>query len=99
MQGKLVFNQSLSTFLSLNRFSKMAIPSAFVEWKAFYSKKAWSGRGRPLPISLFAQCEVRFAVARHCDRLGLVLGAFVPRGYLVTAVGDVLDFVFARLIR
>ena len=26
MQGKLVFNQSLSTFLSLNRFSKTAIP-------------------------------------------------------------------------
>jgi len=30
MQGKLVFNQSLSTFFSLNRFSTMAIPSAFV---------------------------------------------------------------------
>ena len=30
MQGKLVFNQSLSTFLSLKRFSKMAIPSGLV---------------------------------------------------------------------
>src|SRR5271157_862189 len=29
MQGKLVFNQSLSTCLSLNRFSKIAVPSAF----------------------------------------------------------------------
>src|ERR1039457_1386223 len=34
MQGKLVFNQSLSTFLSLNRFRKMAIPGAFVESRA-----------------------------------------------------------------
>jgi hypothetical protein len=34
MQGKFVFNHSLSTFLSLNRFSKMAIPSAFVESRA-----------------------------------------------------------------
>ena len=32
MKGKLVFNQSRSTFLSLYRFSKMAVPTAFVEW-------------------------------------------------------------------
>jgi hypothetical protein len=31
MQGKLVFNQSRSTFLSLYRFSKMAFPRVFVE--------------------------------------------------------------------
>jgi len=43
MQGKLVFNQSLSTRLSLKRFSTMAIPSALVEWKAFYSKKEGAG--------------------------------------------------------
>jgi len=30
MQGKLVFNQSLSTFLSLYRFSKMAFPYVLV---------------------------------------------------------------------
>jgi len=48
MQGKLVFNQSRSTFLSLYRFSKMAIPCVFVGWKALYSQKAGSGRSRPL---------------------------------------------------
>jgi hypothetical protein len=31
MQGKLVFNQSLSTFFSLNRFSTMAVPQSLRE--------------------------------------------------------------------
>lgn len=55
---------------------------------------------RPLPIFLFlfAQGEVCFAVASHINRLGLVLGTLMPRGYGVAAVGNVLDFVFARLI-
>src|SRR5450755_961854 len=48
MQGKLVFNQSLSTFLSLNRFSKMAIPSAFVERRA--SPPGWTGETPVAPL-------------------------------------------------
>ena len=52
MQGKLVFNQSLSTFLSLYRFSKMAFPSVLVEREALFDK-AGSGRERPL-LMLFA---------------------------------------------
>ena len=63
--------------------------------KPFYSKMVGSGRGRPLLVFLFAQSEVCFAVARHSDRLGLVLGAFMPRGYGVAAVGNILDFVGA----
>jgi len=53
---------------------------------------------RPSIISLLAQCEVGFAVARHGNRFGLVLSAFMPRGYGVAAVGDILDFVSTRFV-
>ena len=53
MQGKLVFNQSRSTFLFLYRFSKMAVPVVFVEWKAFYLQKAKERTRPPAPYRLF----------------------------------------------
>src|ERR1039457_2342881 len=101
MQGKLVFNQSLSTFLSLKRFSKMAIPGGPTLACRKPGVPAWrDGRdARPSMIQLFAQREVCFCVARYSDRLGLVLGALMPRSYGVASVGNVLDLVFARLVR
>src|ERR1035438_8079892 len=41
MQGKLVFNQSLSTFLSLKRFSTMATPGRSLNGK--HSTQRWQG--------------------------------------------------------
>src|ERR1700690_750692 len=96
MQGKLVFNQSLSTFLSLNRFSKMAISSAFSS-RSIFSMKG-SGQSRPLVRLLFAQRKISLGVAGYGDGLGLILGAFMPRAYRVTAVGNVFNFVTAAIV-
>src|SRR5208282_4527891 len=96
MQGKLVFNQSLSTFLSLNRFSKTAIPQ--VSGTPGVPARLDGRDARRSIIELFAQCEIRFTVARHSHRLGFALGAFMPCGYGVAAIGNIVDFVDARFV-
>jgi hypothetical protein len=49
--------------------------------KSALREKARSGRDRrSLLTSLLTEGEIRFGVARHSHRLGLVLGAFVPTG-------------------
>src|ERR1700685_3913422 len=99
MQGKLVFNQSLSTFLSLYRFSKMLFPVCSLDGK--HSTRRRDGAdviARSLLFFLFADGEVGFGLARHGNWLGLVLGAFVPYDYGVAAVRNVFDFVVGAVV-
>src|SRR5579863_10437832 len=100
MQGKLVFNQSRSTFLSLYRFSKVAVPSALVEWKHSTRRRQRADvTVRSLQcVRLFAQGEVRFGFSRYGHRLGPVLRAFVPRDHGVAAIGYVFDLVIAAVV-
>ena len=51
-----------------------------------------------LRYSLLAQGEIRFAPARHSHGLGLILGALVPCGDGVAAIGNVVDLVASRLV-
>src|SRR5579863_4508199 len=53
----------------------------------------------PRAYSLLGQGEVRLASASHSHRLRLILGALVPHGYGVTAVGNVFDLVAPAVAR
>src|SRR5271166_5208830 len=90
MQGKLVFSQSPSTFLSTNRCSMMA----------FLVVRGNEGRQiQRLPSAdLLAKREVCRCVASNIHGVGFVLGALMPRSHCVCAVGYVLNLVFAGLI-
>src|SRR5208282_2668482 len=48
---------------------------------------------------LFAQGEIRLAPAGHSHRLGLVLGALMPRCHGVASIGNVFDLVVAAVFR
>ncbi len=84
MQGKLVFNQSLSTFLSLYRLSMMAarvhssLPvSLLTDWR---TRKERTALSRSLSLYLLSVKSALLSPAT-VHRLGLVLGALVPRRY------------------
>jgi len=68
MQGKLVFNQSRSTFLSLYRFSKMAVPNVFVEW--MHSTR--TGTKRDCRTSIIYLLTVKSALVSPATVTGLV---------------------------
>ena len=90
MQGKLVFSQSLSTFLSTKRRSIIGL---LVELKI-----AGGSNCKLPPQDLLGQRKVRGSVSGNLDWIGFVLRAFVPCGYGVGAVRHILDLEFARLV-
>src|SRR5712692_2100772 len=63
-----------------------------------YCRSTEERRDAPLPATLLAQGKIRFGIASDINRLRLVLGAFMPRGDGVAAVGNILDLVGSRLI-
>ena len=48
--------------------------------------------------SLLRQGEIRFALARNGDGLGLILRAFVPRRDRIAAIGNVFDLVVPAVV-
>src|SRR5579863_1355515 len=111
MQGKLVCSQSPSTRLSLNRFSMASLRDlkncGRMPTGAFANQRLGipgavpqTDRSRyPITPRLLGKREISFGATRNCDRLRLVLRAFVPDREGVAAVGDVFDFVVAAVIR
>src|SRR5215469_4013620 len=100
MQGKLVFSQSASTFLFLNRFSIAARSISHAEPKLRKNEDAGSRGGGPLPhlLWLLTQGEIRFAAACYSDGLRLILRSLVPHGHRVASVRNVFDFVTAAVV-
>src|ERR1035437_2531629 len=115
MQGKFVFSQSPSTFLFLYRFSMKALvilgraerqrlSALRLAMKCVMKNTGSTVRLRRSPLlslrySLLAQSEIRLAPAGHSHRIGLVLGAFMPRRYGVASIGNVFDLVVAAVVR
>src|ERR1022692_1068657 len=88
MQGKLVFNQSRSTFLSMKRCCMHGLPRWGIELDGKKSQV----------FGLFTEREISRSLPCNLHWIGFGLGALMPRGYGVSTVGHVVDFEGARLV-
>src|SRR5437667_2568041 len=63
-----------------------------------WGAKAAATDPRFFSSSLFAQREIRLALAGHSHGLGLLLGALVPRGHGIASVRNIFNLVTSGLV-
>src|SRR5438046_7880004 len=63
-----------------------------------WGAKAAATDPRFFSSALFAQREIRLALAGHSHGLGLLLGALVPRGHGIASVRNIFNLVTSGLV-